>query len=59
MAPYAVGIVQLDCGVRLPGMIRGVKSEEIQVGMPLIVDFEPALAPSSQRRGSYYFRPAT
>lgn len=40
MAPYAVGIVQLGDGLRLPGMIRDVASEQIKIGMPLKIAFE-------------------
>ncbi len=40
MAPYAVGIVQLEGGLKLPGMIRGMTSDQIMIGMPLTVKFE-------------------
>jgi len=40
VAPYALGIVEFEDGVHLLGMIRGVKQEEIMVGMDLTVDFD-------------------
>jgi len=38
MAPYTVGIVQLENGINIPGMIR-VAQEHIQIGMSLTIDF--------------------
>jgi hypothetical protein len=39
MAPYAVGIVQLENGLRMPGMISGVAQEQLRIGMELTMDF--------------------
>jgi len=59
MAPYAIGIVQLENGLKLPGMIRSVPLEQIKVGMDLTVDFGTCAAvqpwPQWPR---YYFKPA-
>jgi len=44
MAPYAVGIVQLENGLKIPGMIRGVALEQIKIGMPLVIDFGTCVA---------------
>jgi uncharacterized OB-fold protein len=38
LAPYAVGIVQLENGLKLPGMIT-IASDQLHIGMPLIIDF--------------------
>jgi uncharacterized OB-fold protein len=38
-APYAVGIVQLENGSKLPGMITGIPHNHLKVGMDLTVDF--------------------
>jgi len=38
-APYAVGIVQLENGAKLPGMITKVPHDQLKVGMNLTVDF--------------------
>jgi hypothetical protein len=59
MTPYAIGIVQLENGLRLPGMIRGVPLEQVKVGMDLAVDFGTCAAvqpwPQWPR---YYFKSA-
>lgn len=39
MAPYPVGIVELENGLRIPGMIQGVTQEKLQIGMELTIDF--------------------
>jgi uncharacterized OB-fold protein len=39
MAPYAMGIVQLANGLKLPGMIKGVTPEKIKIGMEVTMDF--------------------
>jgi len=59
MTPYAVGIVQLEKGLKIPGMIRGIEHEEIEIGMALTVDFDTT-AVSSQwpQWPRYYFKPA-
>ena len=41
-APYAFGIVELEDGPRLPGMIKDVKFEDLKVGMDVELDFEDA-----------------
>jgi hypothetical protein len=42
MTPYAVGIIQLENGAKLPGMITGTK--QLQIGMDLTVDFTTCTA---------------
>jgi uncharacterized OB-fold protein len=39
LAPYAVGIVELENGLRLPGMIQGAPHDQLKVGMALTIDF--------------------
>jgi len=39
LAPYAVGIVELENGLRIPGMIQGASQDQLKIGMPLTVDF--------------------
>ncbi len=56
MAPYAYGVIELDEGPRLPGIIKGVDLEEIEVGIKLVVDFETELAASWPQWPRYYFR---
>lgn len=58
MAPYIVGIVKLEEGLRLPGMIRGVEPEKIRVGMALMVDFDTSLPSQWPLWPRYFFRPS-
>jgi len=59
LAPYAVGIVKLDDGPQLLGMIRGVEPDKIKVGMSLTVDFEKPSSTQTQWPAwpRYYFKP--
>ncbi|RLI41283.1 hypothetical protein DRO59_07330 [Candidatus Bathyarchaeota archaeon] len=59
MAPYAVGIVQLENGLKIPGMIRDVEHEKIEIGMELQVGFEKPSVTASQwpQWPRYYFKP--
>ena len=57
MAPYIVGIVKLEEGLRLPGMIRGVEPEKIRVGMTLMADFDASLPSQWPLWPRYFFRP--
>ncbi|MGQ9530119.1 MAG: Zn-ribbon domain-containing OB-fold protein [Candidatus Bathycorpusculaceae bacterium] len=59
MAPYAVGIVQLENGVKLLGMIRGIALEQIKIGMPLTIDFGTYAATQQWPQWPrYHFKPA-
>ncbi len=57
MAPYTVGIVELEDGPHLPGMVRDVEPEKIRVGMDLIVDFYPSIPSEWPLWPRYFFRP--
>jgi len=57
MAPYVVGIVKLEDCLCLPGMIRGVKPEEIKISMGLEVDFDTTLQFKWPIWPRYYFKP--
>jgi len=39
VTPYAVGIVQLEGGLKLPGMINGVEQGQLKIGLELALDF--------------------
>jgi hypothetical protein len=39
MVPYAVGIVELEKGVKIPGMITGIAPAQLKIGMDLTIDF--------------------
>jgi uncharacterized OB-fold protein len=58
LAPYAVGIVQLQNGLKVPGMIQDIKPEKLKVGVELELDFGTCITsqawPQWQR---YCFKP--
>jgi hypothetical protein len=59
MAPYAMGIVELENGLRIPGMIREVALEQIKIGMKLTMGFGTcAVAQSWPQWPRYCFKPA-
>jgi len=58
LIPYAVGIVELEDGLKLPGMIQGVEPEKISVGMDLKVDFDTAIPSEWPRWPRYFFKPS-
>ena len=39
LTPYTVGIIELESGLKIPGMIQGLKQEQLKIGMPLTLDF--------------------
>jgi uncharacterized protein len=45
LTPYAVGIVQLENGLKLPGMIQGLTLEQLKIGMELTLDFGTCSTP--------------
>jgi uncharacterized OB-fold protein len=59
LAPYAVGIIKLEEGPQLPGMIKNLKLEDLRIGMQLQVDFETALPKEWPRWPRYFFKPAS
>jgi uncharacterized protein len=40
MAPYTVGIVQLNNDLKLPGMVSGVPENSLKIGLSLRIDFK-------------------
>jgi len=56
--PYAYGIVELENGLRLPGMIRDAEHEKIKIGMELEVAFESTAAEDWPKWPVYYFKPS-
>ncbi|MGB9853787.1 MAG: Zn-ribbon domain-containing OB-fold protein [Candidatus Bathyarchaeales archaeon] len=59
MAPYAVGIVQLENGAKIPGIIKETSVDKIKVGMQLTIDFEEESSQTRQwpKWPKYYFKP--
>ncbi len=39
LTPYAVCIVEFENGLKIPGMIQGIKQEQLKIGMELTLDF--------------------
>jgi uncharacterized OB-fold protein len=59
LAPYAVGIVQLENGLKIPGMISGVAPEQLKIGMDLTIDFGTcSTAQQWPQWPRYCFKPA-
>jgi uncharacterized OB-fold protein len=58
LTPYAVGIVELDENVQLPGIIRNVDLAQVQVGMKLVMGFDTAsISEEWPQWPRYYFKP--
>jgi uncharacterized protein len=45
LTPYAVGIVELENGLKIPGMIQGATQEQLKIGMDLNLDFGTCSSP--------------
>jgi uncharacterized OB-fold protein len=45
LTPYAVGIVQLEDGLKIPGMIQDSSQEQLKIGMELTLDFGSCSTP--------------
>jgi uncharacterized OB-fold protein len=59
MAPYAVGIIQLENDLKIPGMIRDVEHEKIRIGMELRMKFDTSTVQLQWPQWpSYYFKQA-
>ena len=56
LAPYAIGIVELAEGVRLPGMVRDVKFEQLKIGMELQTGFDTTIPNEWPHWPRYFFR---
>ncbi len=59
IAPYIVGIVELENDLKIPAMIKNVAFEQVKIGMNLKMIFEPCSASSSQwpQWPRYHFEP--
>jgi uncharacterized OB-fold protein len=62
LAPYTVGIVELKSGLRLPGMIKNERGEnisvdQVKVGMELKIDFEASKSKEWPTWPRLFFRP--
>jgi uncharacterized OB-fold protein len=57
IVPYAYGIIEIENSLRLPGIIRGLEHEKIEVGTELEVDFETDVCSNWPRWPRYFFKP--
>jgi uncharacterized OB-fold protein len=57
LAPYSVGIVELESGLRLPGMIHGLDFNKIKVGMNLKIDYDTSVSSEWPAWCRYFFKP--
>ena len=55
MTPYAVGIVEMEEGVKLPSIIRTSRLESLKIGMNLEADFSPKSQETSWPHWPRYF----
>ena len=51
LTPYAVGIVELENGLKIPGMIQGITQEQLKIGMELTLDFGTCSTPQQWPSG--------
>ena len=57
IAPYTVGIVEFNNGLRLPGIIRNVNPDEIKVGLALKIGFDSQKSSEWPTWTRYFFKP--
>jgi len=59
LTPYAVGIVQLENGLKIPGMIQGIEQKQLKIGIPLLLDFGSCSTPQQWPQWPRYcFKPS-
>lgn len=54
--PYTIGIVKLNEGLNLPGIIRNVNQKMIKIGMKLVVEFNPSILSQWPQWPKYFFQ---
>jgi uncharacterized OB-fold protein len=60
ISPYAIGIVELENDVKLPGMIQGTELGQLKIGMCLSVEFGTCEASQPWPHWPrYYFKPTS
>jgi uncharacterized OB-fold protein len=47
LAPYIIGIIELEGGLKLPGIIQNIPQEQLKIGMTLHVDFSNCSTPEN------------
>lgn len=59
MVPYIVGVIKLEDGTKMPGMIRGVDRGQLKVGLDVKMKFDESQVQQKWPRWPrYYFVPA-
>jgi uncharacterized OB-fold protein len=59
LTPYSVGIIQLENGLKIPGMVQGIPQEQLKIGMPLLLDFGSCSTPQKWPQWPRYcFKPS-
>jgi uncharacterized OB-fold protein len=54
LAPYSVGIVELEKELRIPGMINNISKDQLKIGMTLRIDFDSCKNTKSWPQWSRY-----
>jgi uncharacterized protein len=54
MTPYAVGIVELDGGLKIPGLLQNLPLEQLKIGMDLTLDFGSCSTPQQWPQWNHY-----
>ena len=58
LTPYAIGILELENGLKIPGMIQGLTQKQLKIGMELTVDFGSCSTPQQWPQWTRYcFKP--
>jgi uncharacterized OB-fold protein len=57
-APYIIGVIGFDNGLKIPGMIKHISPEQIKIRMSLSMAFEPCSLPMRWPQWpTYHFKP--
>jgi uncharacterized OB-fold protein len=56
-SPYPVGIVKLTEGPQLPGIIEGVREEDLRIGMRLTIGYSDERSGGWSNWPRYFFKP--
>ena len=59
LAPYVVGIIRLDEGVQIPGIVRGLKPENARIGQKVKVSFSRWRSPKWPHWPRFVFKPTS
>jgi len=58
IVPYVVGIVELENGLKIPGMIQKINTEQLKIDMELTLDFGTCSSPQQWPQWPRYcFKP--